>query len=166
MPVGFKNSTNGNLQIAMDAMQAAKSPHSFLGIDSDGSTCVVNTNGNRWGHLILRGGSNGPNYSAEHLKTATERLQGAELSPNFVVDCSHANSNKDYRRQSIVWNDVIDQRAAGNKAIIGLMLESNINEGKQALKEPDKLAHGVSITDGCISFEETESLLLDAYEKL
>ena len=166
MPVGFKNSTNGNLQIAMDAMQAAKSPHSFLGIDSDGSTCVVNTNGNRWGHLILRGGSNGPNYSAEHLKTATERLQGAELSPNFVVDCSHANSNKDYRRQSIVWNDVIDQRVAGNKTIIGLMLESNLNEGKQSLTDPRKLEHGVSITDGCIGWQETESLLLSAYEKV
>lgn len=167
MPVGYKNGTDGNLDVAINALQAARSPHSFLGIDPDGNTCVVNTAGNSWGHLILRGGRSGPNYNAAHLALAAERLQADNLSPQFLVDCSHANSDKDHTRQSIAWNDVIDQRAGGNQMIIGLMVESNLNPGNQKLCEDlSKLQYGVSITDACIGWKETESLILDAYEKL
>jgi 3-deoxy-7-phosphoheptulonate synthase len=167
MPVGYKNGTEGNLDVAINAQQAALAAHSFLGIDPDGNTCIVNTKGNPWGHLILRGGRSGPNYDAMNLAVAAESLKSAGLSPRFLVDCSHANSNKDYTRQSIAWNDVIDQRAAGNKTIIGLMLESNLNPGKQAgAADLAKLEYGVSITDGCIGWDETESLILDAHGKL
>ncbi|MEX1232899.1 MAG: 3-deoxy-7-phosphoheptulonate synthase [Planctomycetaceae bacterium] len=167
MPVGYKNGTDGNLDVAINAMQAACSPHRFLGIDSDGQTCIVHTTGNPAGFLILRGGRSGPNYSPDDLKSATEQLTKAGLSPRFMVDCSHANSNKDYRRQAEVWNAVIEQRLAGNDTIIGLMLESNIAPGHQKLtSNPADLAYGVSITDGCIGWEETEQLILSAHEKL
>jgi 3-deoxy-7-phosphoheptulonate synthase len=167
MPVGFKNGTDGSLQAAIDAMFAARGPHSFLGIDPDGKTCIVNTKGNPWGHLILRGGRSGPNYSAEHLKAAAARLRETGLSPNLMVDCSHANSNKDYRRQSLAWNDVVGQRVAGNETIVGLMLESSLVPDCQKLSGglPD-LKYGMSITDGCIGWEETESLIRDAYRRL
>src|SRR5262245_20015619 len=127
MPVGYKNGTDGSLQVALDAMIAARSPHSFLGIDPEGNTCIVNTRGNAWGFLMLRGGRSGANYSAGQLQEAEEKLRAQNLSPRMVVDCSHANSDKDYRKQSICWNDVIQQRVAGNRSIIGLMLESNLN---------------------------------------
>ncbi len=167
MPIGYKNGTDGSLQVAIDAMLAAKTPHAFLGIDSDGHTCIVNTRGNPWGHLILRGGRASSNYSAEHLTTATEKLTGAGLMPRFMVDCSHGNSNKDYRNQPLVWRDVIDQRTADNKDIVGLMLESNLFPGNQKLTtDPSLLHYGVSITDGCIGWDETESLILEAHEKL
>ena len=166
MPVGFKNSTEGSLEIAINAMNAAETPHSFLGIDGEGKICVLKTKGNPWGHLILRGGRTGPNYDAASLANAVTLLEKANLSPRFVVDCSHANSNKDYTQQSVVWNDVIDQRIAGNETIIGLMLESNLHEGKQSLPDDlSQLKHGVSITDGCIGWEETESLILNAHQK-
>lgn len=167
MPVGFKNSTEGSLEIAINAMQAARAEHRFLGIDNEGSTCVVQTRGNNLGHLILRGGRTGPNYSEDHLAEAARLLEAADLPPRFVVDCSHANSNKDYTRQREVWNDVIRQRVAGNETIVGLMLESNLKAGKQALgSDLSALEYGVSITDGCISFEETEELLLSACDAL
>ena len=167
MPVGYKNGTDGNLQVAINAMQAARTPHAFLGIDAGGCTCIVNTMGNSWGHLMLRGGRSGPNYEAASLADAAERLNAAGLSPRFLVDCSHANSNKDYSRQSLVWNNVVDQRVSGNKTIIGLMLESNLNPGRQELSaDLTQLKYGVSITDGCIGWEETQSLILDAYHKL
>ncbi len=167
MPVGYKNGTDGGLQGAINAMQATRSPHSFLGIDADGNTCIVHTKGNLASHLILRGGRSGPNYDAQSLKLTSEQLEAADLSPRFAVDCSHANSNKDYRKQSIAWNDVIGQRVAGNDSIIGLMLESNLHPNRQDL--PTDLSHlkfGVSITDACIGWDETESLILDAYRKL
>ncbi len=167
MPVGYKNGTDGSLQVAIDAMQAARAPHSFLGIDSDGSTCIINTNGNPWGHLILRGGRSGPNYDAAGLKIADDMLQKAGLPQRLVVDCSHANSNKDYSKQSIAWNDVIAQRIAGNTSIVGLMLESNLFPDNQKLTgDLTQLKYGVSITDGCIGWDETESLILDAHRKL
>ena len=167
MPVGYKNGTDGNLQVALDAMIAARTQHSFLGIDSDGQTCVVNTKGNPWGHLIVRGGRSGPNFSPESLKEASEKLAALNLSPRVVVDCSHGNSNKDYKNQGIVWRNVIDQRIVGNDAIIGLMLESNLHPGQQKLGEnPKDLQYGVSITDACIGWEETEELLLSTYERL
>lgn len=166
MPVGYKNGTDGELQVAIDAMIAARSPHSFLGIDQDGQTCIVNTTGNPFGHVILRGGRSGANYQAAAVASAVERLKQAGLAPGLVVDCSHANSNKDYRRQSIVWEDVIDQRITGNRNIIGLMLESNLLPGKQDLRDPNNLQYGVSITDGCIGWDETERLLRETYAKL
>ncbi|MBI1902317.1 MAG: 3-deoxy-7-phosphoheptulonate synthase [Planctomycetia bacterium] len=167
MPVGFKNGTDGSLQVAIDATIAARSPHAFLGIDPDGRTCIVHTKGNPWGHLILRGGRSGPNYMSDILTSAAERLIVAGLSPRLLVDCSHANSDKDYRKQCIVWNDVINQRASGNEAIIGLMLESNLEPGNQKLAgNPSQLKRGVSITDGCVGWEETEGLILDAYGRL
>ncbi len=167
MPVGYKNGTDGGLQVALDAMQAACTPHSFLGIDRDGRTCIVKTKGNPWGLLILRGGRSGPNFSPESLADATERLRKLDLPPRLLVDCSHANSNKDFTRQAGVWNDVINQRLSGNSSIIGLMLESNLLPGKQSLPpDPAELKFGISITDGCIGWEETEELILSTYERL
>lgn len=167
MPVGYKNGTDGGLQVAIDAMIAARTPHAFLGIDGDGHTCVINTRGNPWGHLILRGGRSGPNYSPDQIQSATEKLVAAGLSPRLMVDCSHANSNKDYRNQPMVWRDVIAQRAAGNQNIVGLMLESNLHPGTQKLtSDPSLLSYGVSITDGCIGWDETETLILEACDTL
>ena len=162
MPVGFKNGTDGSLQSALDALMSAKTEHSFLGIDEDGRTCIVNTAGNPWGHLMLRGGRSGPNFGAESINSAAERLESAGLTPKMIVDCSHANSNKDYSKQHVAWNDVIGQKAAGNASIMGLMLESNLKAGNQNLTDPAKIEHGVSITDGCIDFAETEHLLRTA----
>lgn len=167
MPVGFKNGTDGTLQVALDAMQAARHPHSFLGIDAEGKTCIVNTKGNPWDFLVLRGGRSGPNYSEAAIKDAVERLKSAKLQPRVMVDCSHANSNKDYRLQNVVWNACVEQRVDGNETIIGLMLESNLRPGNQPLP-PDlsQLSYGVSVTDGCIGWDETEELLLSAYTQL
>ncbi len=163
MPVGFKNSTEGSLEVAINAMKAARAPHQFLGIDNAGKTCVMSTRGNELGHLILRGGKNGPNYDAESIAEASRLLDAAKLPPRLVVDCSHANSSKDYRRQAFVWNDVMQQRANGNDSIVGLMLESNLVEGQQSLdNDPSTLKFGVSITDGCISIEATVELLRTA----
>jgi 3-deoxy-7-phosphoheptulonate synthase len=167
MPVGFKNSTDGSLQAAVDAMQASRTPHCFLGIDNDGGTAVVSTMGNPWGVLMLRGGRSGSNYSPEIMQEARQRLEAAGLPPRVIVDCSHANSGKDHRRQSIVWRDVLAQRSQGDRSIVGLMLESNINPGAQpATSDRSKLAYGVSITDGCIGWDETEELLLEAHAQL
>ena len=167
MPVGFKNSTDGSLQAAVDAMQAARTPHSFLGIDNEGSTCVVSTTGNPWGVLMLRGGRSGSNYAPEILHEARQRLEAAGLPPRVIVDCSHANSGKDHRRQSVVWRDVVRQRVAGDRSIVGLMLESNIHPGSQPVNSNRAtLAYGVSITDGCIGWDETEDLLRETHAQL
>ena len=167
MPVGFKNSTDGSLQAAIDAMQAARNSHSFLGIDDDGGTCVVTTAGNPWGVLMLRGGRSGSNYSPAMLEEARSRLESAGLPSRVIVDCSHANSGKDYRRQSVVWRDVVSQRVAGDASIVGLMLESNIEPGSQPLSaDRTSLKYGVSINDGCIGWSETETLLLESFEQL
>jgi len=166
MPVGYKNGTDGSLQVAVDAMLAARGAHSFVGIDGDGKTSVIHTVGNPWGFLILRGGRSGPNYLSETITSASEQLIASGLSPRLLVDCSHANSDKDYRKQAGVWQNVIEQRIAGNDAIVGLMLESNLNPGKQALTTPAELQYGVSITDGCIGWDETEALVLDAHKRL
>lgn len=163
MPVGFKNGTDGNLQVAIDAMEAARHPHAFLGIDADGQTCIVNTTGNPDGQLILRGGRSGPNYGPEHIAEARAMLVKRNLEPHILVDCSHANSNKDYRNQPAVMRNVVQQRIDGNHDILGLMIESNLNEGSQPLgADPKALKYGVSITDSCIGWEQTESLLEEA----
>ncbi|MFW6059375.1 MAG: 3-deoxy-7-phosphoheptulonate synthase [Phycisphaeraceae bacterium] len=167
MPVGFKNATDGNLQIAIDAMTSARSPHHFLGIDDDGNTCVVETRGNTVGHVILRGGRGKPNYHPENIKQAAQSLQSAGVDPVLMVDCSHANSDKQHQRQEVVWNSLIEQRNAGNRAIIGAMLESNLHEGKQSIPDDKaKLTYGVSVTDACIGWDKTEQLLREGHERL
>ena len=167
MPVGYKNGTDGSLQTALNAMTAARAGHSFLGVDPDGRNCIVRTNGNPWGHLILRGGADGPNYDAASIKKAVEGLVHDGLPPRFLVDCSHANSGKDPLKQPEVWNDVLAQRLAGNDAIIGLMLESNLREGRQDLTpDPADLEYGVSVTDGCLGWDDTEALLRETHARL
>ena len=167
MPVGYKNATDGNLEIAIQAMQAAGHPHSFLGIDPDGQTCVIHTNGNPWGHLILRGGRSGPNFDEASVNGASQALIAAKLKPAVMVDCSHANSDKDFNKQSRAWTEAVRQRAAGNSNLVGLMLESNLIEGTQKLTDDlSQLRYGISITDGCIGWEQTEELLLSAHESL
>ncbi len=166
MPVGFKNSTEGNLQIAVDAMQSAKHPHHFLGIDPAGKISVFTTGGNPYGHIILRGGREKPNYEPTYVQEAFERLEKAKLKTGLMVDCSHANSNKKFERQEVVWNSVIEQRVFGNENLMGMMLESNIYEGNQSLTNPESLKYGVSITDACVSFETTRRLLEHAANEL
>ena len=167
MPVGFKNGTDGNLQIALDAMLSARHEHRFLGIDIQGQTCVVHARGNPWGHLILRGGRSGPNYDRENLRQAVEALRQAQLPDRVMIDCSHANSDKDHRKQELVWDDVIAQRVEGNTQIFGLMLESNLVEGAQKLgRNLAELKYGVSITDACTGWEQTETMILRAHAAL
>jgi 3-deoxy-7-phosphoheptulonate synthase len=167
MPIGFKNGTDGGLQIALDAMISARSPHCFLGIDQDGVTSIIRTTGNPVGHVVLRGGRTRPNYDEESLKVSEARLHQAGLPPVLMVDCSHANSGKQHTRQEEVWRSVIDQRAAGNRALVGVMLESYLSEGSQPFPKPvSELRYGVSITDACISWETTERLLRWGAERL
>ena len=167
MSVGFKNSTDGSAQAAVDAVVSAGSPHSFLGIDRDGRATIVQTTGNPYGHLVLRGGNDGPNYGKEAITDARRQLTAAGVRPQLLVDCSHGNSNKDPAQESVAFRDVVEQRAAGNADIIGCMLESNLFPGNQRLDGgPSKLRYGVSITDACIGWDETAELLTWAYDKL
>lgn len=166
MPIGFKNSTDGNLQVAIDAMRASRSPQTFIGIDTDGVTCNIKTRGNPDSHLILRGGRSGPNFEAAHVARAREALTGVGLDPAIMIDCNHANSGKVFGNQAGVWNDVLEQRMGGDGSIIGMMLESNLNEGNQPLKAPGALQYGVSITDACLGWDATETLLLAAHDRL
>ncbi|MFN7139683.1 MAG: 3-deoxy-7-phosphoheptulonate synthase [Limisphaerales bacterium] len=167
MPVGFKNGTDGGLQIALDAMQAARAPHCFLGIDQDGFTSIIRTKGNLHGHVVLRGGRQGTNYDAESIANAVCALKKAGQAPALMVDCSHANSNKQHARQEDVASSVVAQRVEGNGALIGLMIESNLNEGSQSVpKNPAELKYGVSITDACLGWEATERVLRNAHARL
>ena len=160
--VGFKNGTDGSLTVALNALQSVASPHSFLGINAEGQVAVMHTRGNPDAHLVLRGGSSGPNYDADSIAVAEAELARAGLAGNIMVDCSHANSSKDHNLQPLVARDIAAQIAMGNRSIVGLMIESNIAAGNQAL-DPDrgKLRYGVSITDACIDWDTTESLLRD-----
>ncbi|KAG9028137.1 hypothetical protein FRB95_006821 [Tulasnella sp. JGI-2019a] len=162
-PIGFKNGTEGSIQVAVDAMGAASHPHTFLGVTEHGLAAIVKTSGNPNGHVILRGGANGPNFSTEHVKKAREGLLKSGMAPSVMIDCSHANSQKDYRNQSKVLADICSQLEDGDRTITGVMMESNINEGKQAAPTdgPSKLKYGVSITDGCVNWETTVALLVD-----
>jgi len=160
MPVGFKNGTDGSLQIALDAMQSARTPHSFLGIDQEGFTSIIRTTGNPVGHIVLRGGRTRPNYDAESIAEAEEKLRKSGLAEVLMVDCSHANSAKQHARQEEVWKSVIEQRAAGTRSLIGLMVESYLEEGSQLFPVArEKLQYGVSITDACIGWDVTERML-------
>ena len=164
MPIGYKNGTDGELQTAINAMAAAAKPHSFLGIDLGGRTCIVNTSGNPWGSVILRGGRSGPNYEARELRSAMARLEQAGLSPRLIVDCSHANSSKDPSLQPAVFRKVLSERAAGEDRVVGMMLESNLLPGRQDLPDdPETLQRGVSITDACLGWDETRTLIEEAH---
>ncbi len=167
MPVGLKNSTDGSLQVAIEAMSAARHPHSFLGIDQDGVTSIVRTAGNPDAHIVLRGGKARTNYDAESIRAAEDKLKSENLPPVLMVDCSHANSEKQFARQEDVWRSVIQQRVDGTRSLIGLMVESNIHEGNQPiLKDRAELRYGVSITDSCIGWETTERILRWGYDAL
>lgn len=166
MPVGFKNCTDGGLATALHAMIAAGSPQSFVGIDQNGQTSIVNTTGNPHTHLVLRGGRR-PNYDSVSIQEALSLLREHKLAEAIMVDCSHANSKKNHRAQAMVWQDVINQRIDGNDALIGLMLESNLFEGNQKNKgDLAAMKYGVSITDACISWETTEHLIRTAHDQL
>ena len=166
-PVGFKNGTNGSLQIAINATRSASMGHRFLGINEDGFSCVVHTRGNPDVHIVLRGGDDGPNYDPVRVARAEKSLAQAGLEPAIMVDCSHANCGGDPRRQEIVAADVLRQIVAGNRSLIGLMIESHLHEGNQPLpRDPADLRYGVSITDPCIDWETTERILRGAHAAL
>lgn len=156
MPVGFKNGTAGTVKIAVDAVRAAASPHAFVGVTKQGLAAIVHTTGNPNSHVILRGGSAGPNYDAESVKKAVKQLETAGLPPRLMVDCSHANSAKDHNRQPIVASEIAQQLGGGH--ICGVMLESNLRDGRQNIGD-GALEYGKSVTDACIGWEQTVPVL-------
>jgi 3-deoxy-7-phosphoheptulonate synthase len=167
MPVGFKNGTDGSLQIAIDAMSSARTPHSFLGIDQDGFTSLVRTRGNGDGHVVLRGGRTRTNYDPQSIAEAAAQLAKSSLPPVLMVDCSHANSLKQHAKQEDVWRSLIEQRAVGTRAIIGAMVESYLKEGQQPVPQnPMEIIYGVSVTDACLSWETTERMLRHGHAAL
>lgn len=166
-PVGFKNGTDGGLTVAINALNSVAKPHRFLGINSAGQVSVFTTRGNPYGHIVLRGGSAGPNYDSVHIRLCEEALHKGELAPNIMVDCSHANSSKQPELQPLVVENVANQILEGNKSIVGLMIESHINAGNQSIPANlDELKYGVSVTDGCIDWDETASCLRAMRDKL
>jgi len=167
MPVGFKNGTDGNLSTAVNAVRSARHSHSFIGINQEGQTCVLKTRGNRNGHIILRGGSSGPNYYDEDIEEAEKLLADIGVKPSILIDCSHANSSKDHARQARVFHAVLDLLSRGCKSVRGAMLESNINPGRQEVpKNISNLKYGLSITDSCIGWNETAELIEEAAGKI
>lgn len=166
MPVGFKNTTDGNLQVAVNAIESARRPHSFLGINQEGATAIVRTSGNPDTHAVLRGGRT-PNFDAESIRQCGEMLAKASLEPRVLVDCSHAQTAKDYTRQPQVLDALVEQMRSGSKSIMGIMLESNIGAGNQSLKNGRAaLKYGISITDPCVDWATTEACLSRAAELL
>jgi 3-deoxy-7-phosphoheptulonate synthase len=158
-PIGFKNGTGGDIQIAVDAVRSSSQPHHFVGVTEQGLAGIVRTTGNPYCHVILRGGKSGPNYSPEFVTEAGQALEKAGMRPCVMVDCSHGNSNKDYRNQPKVAEALAQQIAAGQKYLFGAMVESHLVEGNQALNDPASLTYGQSVTDACISWAMTEPLL-------
>jgi 3-deoxy-7-phosphoheptulonate synthase len=166
-PVGFKNGTDGNLQIAMDAMKAAQHQHSFLGINREGRTSIIQTTGNPDVHIVLRGGSRKVNYHPEDIANTEESLKKNGLMPTIMVDCSHGNSNKDFQKQPEVLESVVQQIIDGNNSISGVMIESFLEAGNQKIAaDLSQLKYGVSITDACIDWATTEKILLAAHARL
>jgi len=166
MPLGFKNATNGDIQVAIHAIQAASQSQTFLGIDNQGKANALTTTGNPNCHIVLRGGSNGPNYSANHIEDVSGQLIKAKMTPAVMIDCSHANSGKDPARQPEVFASIVEQSLT-DPHIIGTMIESNLNYGNQPFPQPmESLKYGVSITDGCLEWETTENMLREAYVTL
>ena len=167
MPVGFKNGTDGNIQVALNALQSAKNPHHFLGINQQGEVSVVQTKGNAYGHVILRGGNGKSNYGQTSIQSVEEELKKANISPRIVIDCSHGNSKKNYTLQAGVLENIVQQIVDGNTSIVGMMMESNLYEGNQKIPPNlEDLKYGVSVTDACIGWEETERIILATHEKL
>ena len=165
--IGFKNGTDGGLTVAINALQSVANPHRFLGINSDGKVSIVTTRGNPNAHVVLRGGNGKPNYDSVSVSICEQELEAANIKPNIMVDCSHANSNKDHNLQPLVLDNVSNQILEGNTSIIGVMLESHINSGNQKLSSnPEDMKYGVSVTDACIDWETTESSLVEMAEKL
>jgi 3-deoxy-7-phosphoheptulonate synthase len=166
-PVGFKNGTNGDVSIAINAILSAGRPHRFMGINGNGQVSIVHTTGNPYGHLVLRGGDGRPNYDTVSISLAEEAMKKAKLTPNIVVDCSHANSYKKPELQPLVMSDVISQIVAGNRSIVGVMIESNLVAGNQAIQaDHSKMIYGCSVTDGCVDWTSTEVMVRDAANRL
>jgi 3-deoxy-7-phosphoheptulonate synthase len=166
-PVGFKNGTDGDVEIAINAVLSSSSPHSFLGINGQGTVAIVRTSGNTYGHVVLRGGGGRPNYDSVSVAIAEGALKKAKLPANLVVDCSHANSYKKPDLQPLVMSDVIQQIRHGNDSLVGVMIESNIVSGNQPIPtDLSQLKYGCSVTDGCIGWEDTESMLRSAHKEL
>ena len=166
MPIGFKNGTDGSFTTAINAMQSASKSHHFLGVNENGMASIVNTTGNPDGHIVLRGGSKGPNFESEHVKRISSELQQCNLPHKVMIDCSHGNSNKDFRKQSEVLKNIASQISNGEKNILGVMLESHLKEGNQKLLKKEDLQFGRSITDACIDIETTKELLAILYNSL
>lgn len=165
--VGFKNGTDGGLTVATNALNSVANPHRFLGINGQGQVSVFTTKGNRYGHIVLRGGTSGPNYDSVHIKLCEDALEKAGVSGNIMVDCSHANSSKQPELQPLVVENVANQVVEGNTSIIGLMVESNLKAGNQSIPDNlDDLEYGVSVTDGCIDWETTERCLRAMRERI
>ncbi len=163
MPIGFKNNTDGNINVAVDGVKVASMPHTFIGMDAQGKAALLRTKGNSHCHIVLRGGDNCTNYDPHSLSQAVEALKATPQRPQLLIDCSHDNSNREYTQQSLVFQSVITQFVEGNKAIRGILLEGNLHEGRQALSSD--LRYGVSITDSCLDWETTQKLLVWAHEK-
>uniref|UniRef100_Q47EM1 Phospho-2-dehydro-3-deoxyheptonate aldolase n=1 Tax=Dechloromonas aromatica (strain RCB) TaxID=159087 RepID=Q47EM1_DECAR len=162
-PVGFKNATNGDLSVAVNAILSASRPHSFLGLNSEGRVAIVRTKGNGYGHVVLRGGDGRPNYDTVSVSIAEQAMVKAKLPANIVVDCSHANSSKKPELQPLVMADVVNQIRLGNKSLLGVMIESNIEAGNQSIPaDLSQLKYGCSVTDGCVGWDTTEKMIRDA----
>lgn len=166
-PIGFKNGTDGSLTVAINALQSVSNPHRFLGINKEGRVSIVHTAGNKYSHVVLRGGGGKPNYDAVSVAVCESDLEKNKVSKNIMIDCSHANSNKNHELQPLVFDNVANQILEGNKSIIGVMIESNIGAGNQKITEDkSEMAYGVSVTDACIDWATTENLLRDIDAKL
>lgn len=166
-PVGFKNGTDGNIRVAINAMQSALTAHHFLGIDANGRISVFMTRGNAHSHIVLRGADSGPNFDPANIARCEKALEEAGLCKKIMVDCSHGNSNKDHRNQPKVFRSCVDQVVAGNKSICGFMIESNLAEGNQKIPEDlSRLQYGVSVTDKCIDWKMTEKIILETHQRL
>lgn len=159
MPLGFKNGTMGNIQIAVDAVLAARHAHHFLGVSNDGIASIVSTAGNKDCHVILRGSQDTTNYDSQSINDTVSKLTAADLDPRVMIDCSHGNSQKDHNKQKLVIADLAEQLARGSQAIMGVMIESNLIEGKQTLQANEALTYGQSVTDACIGWDNTVSAL-------
>ena len=164
MPIGFKNGTSGNIQIAIDAVKSSRHEHTFLGINMENNSCIIKTKGNNDAHIILRGGRDGPNYDENHIRNLEHKLIENSVNSGVIVDCSHGNSLKQYQRQELVAEDIGNQLKKNYKIIKGIMIESNINEGRQDISS--NLRYGVSVTDGCISLDKTNEILNNLFLKL
>ena len=166
MPVGFKNGTEGSLQVAVNAMTSARTPHHFVGINADGQTSIIRTMGNPDRHIVLRGGGGKTNYDEEHVAKAEAAVANEGIARPIMIDCSHDNSSRDHTRQGLVARDVLRQFREGRQSIMGLMLESNLRPGKQDWKQGIPLAYGVSITDACLGWGETAALLTELADSI